>query len=105
MAPARRAYSYGTGLANRHTSMAAPSRATFAGAPGPRRGAAAISRRGSIPPASPRFSSGDHAGAPGGVVAGPGSAGSGRGPPGSGRSEPGGPAAEVPLSGTAGASV
>ena len=57
MTPARRAYSYGTGLANRHTSMAAPSRATFSAASRSRRYAAAISRRGSVPPAIPRDSS------------------------------------------------
>ena len=64
MTPARRAYSYGTGLANRQTSIAAPSRATFSAASRSRRYAAAISRRGSMPPMSPRGSSRGQARAP-----------------------------------------
>src|ERR1700749_2263675 len=65
MTSARRAYSYGTGLANRHTSMAAPSRATFSAASRSRRYAAAISRRGNVPPAIPRDSSWGQAARPG----------------------------------------
>jgi hypothetical protein len=91
MTSARRAYSYGTGLANRQTSMAAPSRATFSGASRSRRYAAAISRRGSMPPASPRASSGAQAGAPRGAVAPADCSAASARKPASGRNKPAGP--------------